>query len=247
MHPIICQIGPLTIYSYGLMLAVGILLAVNFAGAQAQKQGIDKAVVVNAVFIAAFSGVAGARVFYVIENLHYYSKNPLEIFMLQYGGLSWFGGLAAALLCLTAYLKKRKVSAIRVFDLLAPFTALAQSIGRIGCLLNGCCHGKESLRWGIYFKTHNAFLIPTQIYSSLFLLALFVILRMMQERRPAAGSVFLAYLLIYSLCRFFIEFLRADNSRVLFGMTLFQFISIAAFFASLFLLFRIFCGKKRGR
>ncbi len=247
MHPVICQIGTLTIYSYGLLLCIGVLLGAKLASTQAQKQGIEKTAIVNTVFIAAFSGVAGARLFYVIENTGYYLKYPLEIFMLQYGGLSWFGGLAAALACSAVYLKKKKVLVIRAFDLLAPFAALAQSIGRIGCLLNGCCYGRESAYWGIYFKVHDAFLIPTQVYSSLLLLIIFVALRLIQDRNLPRGSVFLAYLLLYSCGRFLIEFLRADNPRILFGLSLFQFISIALFFLSLFFLSRIFCNKRQNK
>jgi phosphatidylglycerol:prolipoprotein diacylglycerol transferase len=148
--------------------------------------------------------------------------------MLQHGGMSWFGGLTLGGLCGLIYLKKKQLSVYKVLDLIVPFLALAQAIGRIGCLLNGCCFGKVS-NFGIYFPLHQATLIPTQLYSSLLLLLIFIILRFLQERPHQPGQILFTYLLLYSLKRFFIEFFRADNPRVFGGLTLFQLISIAIF------------------
>ena len=93
MFPIICAIGPFKIYSYGLMLAVSFLLAVTLAKIRAKKEGIDPELIFNFSFFSFIFGIVGARIFYVIENAGYYLREPLEILMLQYGGLSWFGGL----------------------------------------------------------------------------------------------------------------------------------------------------------
>jgi phosphatidylglycerol:prolipoprotein diacylglycerol transferase len=152
--------------------------------------------------------------------------------MLQHGGLSWFGGLTFSIVCGIVYLKKKRISVYKIFDLIAPFLALTQGLGRIGCLLNGCCFGKVS-KFGIYFPVHNAVLIPTQIYSSLALIFIFIILRFIQDKPHQEGTIFFAYLLLYSLKRFFIEFWRADNPSVLFGLTLFQALSIIIFCLSL--------------
>ena len=148
--------------------------------------------------------------------------------MLQLGGLSWFGGLILGFLSGTVYLKKKKLSVYRILDLMSPFVALGQAIGRIGCLLNGCCFGKIS-KFGLYFPVHKLVLIPTQICSSLALVFIFIILRFLQDRPHKEGEIFFAYLLFYSIKRFFIEFWRADNEIILFGLTLFQLMSIAVF------------------
>ena len=228
MYPIICKIGPFTIYSYGLMLAVAFLVSSTLAVFQAKKQKVNTDIIFNLFFIVFISGIIGARILYVIENITYYLRNPFEIIMLQLGGLSWFGGLMLGFLSGTVFLKKKKLSIYRILDLISPFVVLGQAIGRIGCLLNGCCFGKIS-KFGIYFQVHKLVLIPTQIYSSLVLVFIFIILRVIQDRPHKEGKIFFAYLLFYSIKRFFIEFWRADNEIIIFSLTLFQFMSIAIF------------------
>lgn len=232
MHPEICTIGPFTVYSYGLMLAFAFLISIGLAGIQAKKTGLSAEFIFNLGFIAMVFGIIGARLFYVAENPKSYLQHPMEIFMLQYGGLSWFGGLFLGSLSAVAYLKMKRQPVYRTLDLLAPFIALAQAIGRIGCLLNGCCYGKASI-FGLYFPVHQARLIPTQLYSSLLLLVVFGILRYLQEKSHRPGEVFFTYLFLYSLVRFFIEFWRQDNPIILLGLTLFQIISAIIFVFSL--------------
>jgi phosphatidylglycerol:prolipoprotein diacylglycerol transferase len=238
MHPEICKIGPFVIYSYGLMLVVAFFVGSALASIRARKDNINPDIVFNLCFIAFISGIVGARIFYISENLNYYLRNPLEAIMLQRGGLSWFGGLALGVISGAAYLKSKKIPLFNALDLIAPFVVLAQSIGRIGCLLNGCCFGKIS-QYGIYFPVHKSVLIPTQLYSTLALILIFIFLRFLQDRPHKEGAIFFAYLLLYSIARFFIEFWRADNEIIILGLTLFQIISSAIFFISLFGLFLI--------
>ena len=231
MLPVLCQIGPFSIYSYGLMLALAFLAAAYLARAQARKEGLDAELIFNLSFFSLLWGILGARLFYIFENLSYYIKNPLETLMLQRGGLSWFGGLGAGFLFAFLYLRKKKAPLLRALDLLAPFLALAQAIGRIGCFLNGCCFGKFSPS-GIYFPVHASTLIPTQLYSCLILLFIFMIVRPLQDKPHRRGEVFFTYLLLDSLGRFIIEFWRADNPEVFHGLTLFHLLSLAVFFFS---------------
>ncbi len=228
MHPLICSWGPFSIYSYGLMLAIAFVTASALAGMQAKRQNIQPDIIFNLSFIVVISGVIGARIFYVLTNLSDYVRNPQEIIMLQHGGLSWFGGLISGSIAGITYIKNKKLPVLKILDLMIPFVALGQSIGRIGCLLNGCCFGKAS-ELGLYFPVHQQILIPTQMYSSLLLLFIFIILRILQEKPHSQGQVFFIYLLLYSVQRFFIEFWRADNPRIIFNLTLFQILSIALF------------------
>lgn len=243
MYPEICKIGPFTIYSYGLMLIVGFAVSSALAVLAAKRKDIEPEIIFNLAFITFVSGLLGARAFYIIENLGYYIKRPLEIIMLAHGGLSWFGGLILAIFVGTAYLKHKNLPLYKTLDLIIPFVALGQAIGRIGCLLNGCCFGKESV-FGIYFPVHKSVLIPTQAYSSLLLILIFIVLRLLQDRPHKDGQIFFTYLLLYSVKRLFIEFWRADNEIIFLGLTLFQIISIAVFCLSVLGLFAIVKSKK---
>ncbi|MDD5156238.1 MAG: prolipoprotein diacylglyceryl transferase [Candidatus Omnitrophica bacterium] len=233
MHPVICTWGPFSIYSYGMMLAIAFVVGSALAAMEAGRRNIEPDIIFNLCFVIAISGVIGARIFYVATNLGEYLRDPLEIFMLQHGGLSWFGGLMLGAAAGIAYVRHKKLPLLKILDLMSPFVALAQSIGRIGCLLNGCCFGRESA-YGLYFPVHDKVLIPTQMYSSLFLVFLFIILRILQDRPHKQGYVFFSYLALYSVGRFFIEFWRADNPAVIFNLTLFQVLSIVLFCIALF-------------
>ena len=238
MHPIICTLGPFTVYSYGLMLAIAFLTAAFSASLQAKRTGLSPDAIFNLCFIAMTAGIIGARLMYVIEHFSLYAREPFEVLMLQHGGLSWFGGLVAGGGAVAWYVKKHRLPLWRSLDCIAPYLALGHAIGRIGCLLNGCCFGKPSV-WGIYFPEIDQTLLPVQILSSLFLLGIFVVLRLLQERPHPAGKILLVYLLLYSVKRFFIEFLRGDTQVVLWGLKLFQFTSIALFVFSVIMLARL--------
>ncbi len=236
MFPEICSIGPFTVYSYGAALVAAFAIAVNLAMRQAKQEGIAPELIFNFSFLVFICGIIGARIFYILMNLNLFLADPLEMIMLQHGGLAWFGGFIAGSASGLIYLKVKKLNIFKILDLLVPFLALAQSIGRIGCLLNGCCYGRHS-QFGIYFPVHDAVLIPTQAYSSLLLLVIFVILRFLQAKPHSQGAVFFAYLFLYGIKRFAIEFFRDDSSRIFYGLTNFQILSLAVFFIGLVGLF----------
>jgi len=226
------------------MVALGFVLALFLIMSEARRQMINANLVFNLCYGIFICGVLGARAFYVLHHFGYYSKNPWEIFMFQHGGMSWFGGLFAGSFFGIAYLKSKRLSIPLFLDLLAPFVALAQAVGRIGCFLNGCCYGKPS-PFGIYFPTHDKVLIPTQLYSAFALVLIFFALRFIQLRPHVKGQVFLSYLALYSTKRFLIEFLRDDTPPLFAGLTLFQFLSIAVFIFSVSMLFYIIGRRKK--
>jgi phosphatidylglycerol:prolipoprotein diacylglycerol transferase len=218
------------------MLVIAFMVGVTLAGKRAEEEGVASEAIFNLCFLAFISGIIGARLLYLLQHAAFYIRNPKEIVMLQHGGLSWFGGLIFGSVCACLYIRRKKLAPYKILDIIAPFLALAQAIGRAGCLLNGCCYGLES-SFGIYFPVHNAVLIPTQIYSSFLLLLIYLVLRFLQERPHTQGKIFFTYLLLYSLKRFFIEFWRADNPAFVWGLTLFQIMSIALFVVALVKLF----------
>jgi len=228
MYPVICQIGPATIYSYGLMLAIAVLVCTYFLSRDAGKQGIASEVIMDLVFWLVLSGLLGSRLIYVLLNFPFYLRHPVEIIMVQSGGLAFQGGLICGGLSFLWFVKKRKLNLKFFLDLIIPYLALGHAIGRIGCFLNGCCYGYKS-EVGLYFPVHQDVLIPTQLYASFGLLIIFFILKKYQSISKVEGSVFVLYLGLASLLRFTIEFYRADHSVKFLGLSIFQFMCLGFF------------------
>jgi phosphatidylglycerol:prolipoprotein diacylglycerol transferase len=226
MHPVICHIGPFALYSYGLMLAIAVITASFLTAREAQKCGIPRDAVYDLAFWAVLWGILGARVFYVFLNADHFLEFPVEIFMLQKGGLAWQGSLVAGVLAGVFFIRRKKLPLLMLLDIAAPFLALGHAIGRIGCFLNGCCYGKPSV-WGVYFPVWQEYLLPTQLYMVAGELAVFLILRSLQQRsdRPL-GRLFVLYLMLSSLERFVVEFFRADHVLLWGGLSIFQYVCL---------------------
>lgn len=225
MWPILFTIGTLPIYSYGLSVAIAVLLCTWLLSKDAAKYDIKPDAIQDLVFILVLSGILGARLFYVSLDWAYYKENLWHIVLLNEGGLSWQGGLIAALGAGFLYLKIKKWPMRLTLDLLAPYIALGQAIGRLGCFANGCCYGKPVI-WGIYFPVHGARLHPTQLYEFASLLLIFFILKSIGHKKENAGFVFLMYIWLSSIERFVVEFYRADQMAVWGPLSLFQWISL---------------------
>lgn len=233
MHPIICSIGPFNIYSYGLMLAIAFIVCTWLMSRDAKPLGISAEIVSDFMFFIVIFGIIGARLFFVLLNLDFFIGRPLEILFIQNGGLAWQGGLVLGTAAGLLFVKKRKLNLCILLDLCAPYVALGESIGRVGCLLNGCCYGKP-LSWGLYFSSHHARLHPTQIYSSLGLLAIFLILKWYQKYSQYSGRTFVLYLVLASVLRFFIEFFRADHTEIFWGLSIYQLICLGLLGAAIY-------------
>ncbi len=233
MYPVLVRIGPINIYSYGVMLALGFLVAIFLARRRAISLGMDGDAIIDLGIWLIISGILGARLLYVILNLNYYKEVPLESVMIWRGGLVWYGGLISAVLVAMGFLRKRKMPILKTGDLMLPYVALGQAIGRIGCFLNGCCYGKPtSLVFGVSFTAAQAPVHPTQLYESAAMFLLYLALR---KIKPGDGKTILLYLLFYSTFRFFNEFLRGDNPIALAGLTVSQLISVIVFIIAIIL------------
>ncbi len=227
MYPILFQFGPLKVYSYGLMVALAFIVATYLAKLEASRKNIDPDKILNLSIWLVISGILGGRIFYVLQNLTYYFKYPYQIFMLNRGGLSFYGGFGLAVIGAIIFLKRENLPLSKTLDIVAPYLALGQSIGRIGCFLNGCCYGKPTnFFFAVYFPEEFVARHPTQLYASLNLLLIFIILRV--SRAPS----FLLYCLLYSGSRFFIEYFRGDNLPVFATFTIHQLISVGIFITS---------------
>ncbi|MDD5681353.1 MAG: prolipoprotein diacylglyceryl transferase [Candidatus Omnitrophica bacterium] len=234
MHPVLLKFGNFTIYSYGFMVALGFLAAVYLTCAAAKRKGIPPDKMFDVYLYAMIFGILGARLLHVILEIGYYSKHPLDIIMINHGGLAFQGGLLAGIIAAWLAIKKLGLPLLKTADMMIPYVALAQCIGRIGCFLNGCCYGVPSNSFiAVYSPEYCLPLHPTQLYLSAYFLIMFIVLKKRCENKKIDGIVFAWYLLMFSVGSFFIDFLRGDLAAVFFNLKVSQLISAAIFFVSL--------------
>lgn len=233
MHPDLFKIGSITIHTYGVFVALGIFSAISLAMRLANKEGIPPSIISDMCFWIIIWGIIGARFVYVLMNISYYIRFPLEILELWKGGLVFSGALISACLVAGVYVKKYSLNFWIIGDIIAPCASLGQAIGRIGCFMAGCCYGKSTnIPWAVTFHNPNSLaplnipLHPTQLYHFLACLIIFFCLMWLWKHKSFDGQVFLWYLLMHSLQRLIIERFRGDLQPVLGNMTLTQFISI---------------------
>ncbi|MGE5372102.1 MAG: prolipoprotein diacylglyceryl transferase [Solirubrobacterales bacterium] len=234
MHPIILDLGIWKmmsftihprIYGYGLMLALGVLVALFAMNRLVQtSREFTLEDLIDVAIIAVFSGVIGSRLFYVVfYDWAYFAANPLQIINPQVQGLVFYGGFLFGALGVSAWAWRKGKNPWKLADIVAPGLMLAYGIGRIGCFLNGCCYGKPTeVGWGLLFPTADIFYRhPTQLYESAAAVLLFVILCRLYVKRTFDGQVLWAYVLLYAVERFSVEFLR-ENLVVWHGLTIAQ-------------------------
>lgn len=215
------------------MFAIAAFVCIFLLSKDAKANNLNQEAVIDFAFWILISGIIGARIFYIFLDLPFFQESPREIFMLWHGGLVWYGGLIGAAVFGILYLKIKKQPILKTLDLLAPFIALGQAIGRIGCFLNGCCFGKPS-NFGLYFPLHQMKLFPAQLFSSFNLFLIFLILKFRLKKPHYPGQIVFLYLMLASLERFIVEFFRGDSPSFLWNLTIFQIISFFIFIISLY-------------
>ncbi len=236
MHPILFHWGRLTIHTYGVMVASGFLLALLYAVRAGRREGLAAEVIHDLFFYALLFAIIGARLLYVLINFAYYRHHPGEIFSIWQGGLVFYGGFLAAVAAVALRLYQLRLSPWRIADLAAPALALAQAVGRLGCLAAGCCYGAPcQLPIALRFSDPAGMaplqvpLYPTQIFHLLANGLIFLVLLWRRSRRRYLGQVAVYYLLLYPLGRFLIEFFRGDPRGGWGPLSTSQWISIGIF------------------
>jgi len=219
MHPILLQLGPITLRTYGALVVLAFLAALRVARTGAPLRGIQENFLLDLIAILIVTGLLGARLFYVLLNASYFLEHPFEIVKIWEGGLVFYGGFFTATVAGIWFAHRRRIRVGKVADCLAPALALGQAIGRLGCFFAGCCYGKPtSVPWAVTFKDPASLaplgidLHPTQIYESIGDLVIATVLWILLVRRPdSKGDIFWLYVLLYGILRFAIEFLRGDD------------------------------------
>ena len=226
MHPFLINIGQFHLPTYGILLVLAILGGIYTTMRLGRRVGLDSARMLDFCTWVILIALVGAKVLMVLTDWSYYRANPGEIFSfstLMAGGV-FYGGFLAALFFTIWYVRVQKLSFWKLADVLAPGVALGQSVGRLGCFSAGCDYGKATtVPWGVVFSSTFAHdvtgvplgvrLHPAQLYESLTTFAIFGLLLWWFPRKKRDGDVFLAYVGLYAVARFFLEFLRGDEDR----------------------------------
>jgi phosphatidylglycerol:prolipoprotein diacylglycerol transferase len=252
MCPRLLQIGPFTIYGYGLMLAIGFIVGSYVLTSELKRKGLDQNLGNTITLIALVAGIVGSKVLFLLENWGYFLEDPVGM-TFSPSGLTFYGGFLAAAFSIFLYLRKRKIRFLIAADAVAPGLLLAYGIARIGCHLSGDGdYGiPTTLPWGtdyskgtyppsIAFKSmpeiankfpggivpDNTLCHPTPVYEFLICALLFWVLWRLRGKKLPEGSIFMLYLVFAGLERFFIEFIRV-NPRAFLGLSEAQLIAVA--------------------
>ncbi|HHY92087.1 MAG TPA: prolipoprotein diacylglyceryl transferase [Firmicutes bacterium] len=209
--PIAFSLGPLTVRWYGILMAVALLVGTWLALKEARRQGVDEDALLNLIILAAPLGWVGARIYYVVFEWGYYHQHLAEIPQVWKGGLAIHGGLITAILVGLWYTRRHHLDFWQLADITAPSLILGQAIGRWGNFFNQEAYGyPTSLPWAMYIA--GEWRHPTFLYESLWDLGVFTLLLWGRHKSGVKqGDVFLAYLLLYSVGRFWVEGLRTDS------------------------------------
>ena len=242
MHPILAEIGPLTLRWYGVMIATAILVGVWFAGKEGERKGFDRQKILDFAFYVILAGILGARIYYVLfSDLSDLLAHPLKIIALWEGGLAIHGAIIAGVIVAIWFTWKEKVPFRRWADTLAPSLILGQAIGRIGCFLNGDAHGiPTAMPWGLVYSPDSPAgqmfpgkpLHPTQLYELGFNLIIFAFLWRLRKKCFFDGFIFLLYVILYSSIRILVELFRADQLTYFGNISAAQTVGAAAIAAS---------------
>jgi len=218
VRPILIEFGGIAIPSYGVMLVISFIVAILYVRKAAKKFSISPIIIENLAFYLMVGVIVGGRILYVIFHWHQYENDILGIIRIWEGGMMFFGGFIGAMIAGFIYLRKEKIPVLKVADIIAPAIAIGLFFTRIGCFLNGCCFGIPStLPWAIRFPPHcvagtspvgDLTLHPTQIYTSLFGLALFFFLNNKLSKPHGRGEIFALYLMFHGAFRFGVNFIR---------------------------------------
>jgi len=239
MYPRLLEFGPFTVYSYGVLLAAAYLLGLYSAVRRARRFGIDADRVLDMGIYLIISALLGAKLLLLIVDFEFFRRNPRELWTLARSGGVFYGGLVAATLVGIWYVRKYRLPLWKTGDAVAPGIALGHVIGRMGCVLAGCCYGTPTtLPWGITFTDTYAAanvgtplhvaLHPTQLYDAGAELLILVLLLATERRgRPFPGRTFWGYIFLYAVSRFGVEFFRGDPRGMIGGFATSQLIGLA--------------------
>lgn len=262
MYPELFRIGSFPINTYGVLLAIGMLLALFVAAKLAARDGLPRERIYDLGLWTLIGGLVGAKILMIFTDGLPPDFSLANLFDFLRSGGVYYGGFIGGFLTLVLLIRWYKLPFWKVADAFAPGVALGQAIGRQGCFAAGCCWGKPtSLPWGVHFTeaaheftgvpiygpdNEALHLHPTQLYESIAMFIVFGILVYLHKKKRFDGQVLIAYAIIYGIIRFLIEFVRDDPRGNLLGLTSLLGIStsqiislLVAAFAVIFMIWRL--------
>lgn len=244
------EVGPFTVYWYGVIIGLGILIGFLLVTKESRKTGLDQDVFPDLLIWAIPTSILFARIYYVSFEWEYYKENPLNIIAVWEGGIAIHGALIGAVLTTIIYCYKKGISFWKVADIAAPSLILAQSIGRWGNFINQEAHGTQVSREFLESMFLPDFIVdqmfiegnyyhPTFLYESMWNLLGFVVLITIRRKftKLKQGDVFLTYLIWYSTGRFFVEGMRTDSLMLTDSIRVAQLISLLIIGIAIFLMY----------
>jgi phosphatidylglycerol:prolipoprotein diacylglycerol transferase len=234
MYPEILKLGPISIYSYGLMLGIAFITASYLFTLELKRLNMNVNIASEVTMIALICGIIGAKLFHILEYWGEFIDNPMMAF--SPAGLTFYGGFLLATLAIFIYIKRKKVSFLKIADLNSPGLALAYGIARIGCHLSG--DGDygiiSNLPWAYSYAKGTVptppgiTVHPTPVYELIAGILIFVFLWSRRKKYKVNGKLFAVYLILISVSRFMVETIRI-NPRIIFGFSEAQLISVFLF------------------
>lgn len=251
MYNEILTIGPVTIHGYGLMIGIGVMVALLMGDYRAKKKGLNGDLIYGLTVATVILGFLAARILFIITEWSDFVKNPMAF--ITGSGFVVYGGIIGGILTIFGYCKWKKMDFLAYLDLMIPSVAIAQGFGRIGCFLAGCCYGKEtdSILGVTFTNSHYApnhvKLLPSQLFMSAGDFVLGAVLLWYASKNPTKGRISMLYLMLYSIGRFLVEFTRNDNRGTVGAFSTSQFIGIFVFAAGAIMYFAVLpaLGKKK--
>jgi phosphatidylglycerol:prolipoprotein diacylglycerol transferase len=220
MHPILFEVGSITIYTYGFCIAVGALSGFAYMYYAGKKEfGVSFDQSNNLFILLVLAGIIGGKLFLIFENPSYYISKPKNL--ISGSGFVFYGSLLTTIPLMLWYFRMIKVPALGMLDIMAIVTTIVHGCGRIGCFMAGCCYGLPTDSFlGVIFSDPycqaeplNIPLHPTQLYEATFIFLLLIFLVVLKRRKSFNGQLFLIYLITYAIGRGIIEFYRGDLER----------------------------------
>jgi phosphatidylglycerol:prolipoprotein diacylglycerol transferase len=254
MYPRLFELGPVTLYTYGILLAAAYLAGLKLAMVRASHRQLDQTRVLDLGIYIIISALIGAKLLLLLTDLQSYISNPAELLTLARSGGVFYGGLILAVVVALWYIRKVGLPLWTTCDVFAPGIALGHIIGRLGCFFAGCCYGKPTdVAWAITFTDPfaatnvgtplNVPLHPTQLYEAgaeAVILALLLATESRGRRFP--GRTFWLYMLLYAASRYVIEIYRGDPRGVVGIFSTSQFISLVL--APLAVIMLVYLGRR---